>query len=107
MAKGASINIPVWHVHHDARWYPEPETFQPERFMPNAPDIPRGAYLPFGAGPRVCIGQHLATIEMALVAVFLIRQFDFTLADASVLPKPKIDMVLKPEKNLQVTFTRR
>lgn len=107
VAKGASINIPVWHVHHDGRWFPEPETFQPERFMPNAPEIPRGAYLPFGAGPRVCIGQHLATIEMALVAVFLIRQFDFTLAEDAALPKPKIDMVLKPEKTLRVTFTRR
>jgi cytochrome P450 len=105
--QGASINIPVWQVHHDARWFPEPEKFLPDRFMPNAPDIPRGAYLPFGSGPRVCIGQHLATIEMALIAVYLLRQFNFTLAEGQALPQPKIDMVIKPAKPLMVTFTRR
>ncbi|QAU33442.1 cytochrome P450 [Janthinobacterium sp. 17J80-10] len=105
--KGASINVPVWHVQHDARWFPEPESFRPERFMPNAAEIPRGAYMPFGAGPRVCIGQHLATIEMALIATFLIRQFDLSPGDAAGLPSPKIDMVLKPETTLRVKFTRR
>lgn len=107
VTQGASVNIPVWHVHHDARWYPEPEKFLPERFMPGAPEIPRGAYLPFGSGPRVCIGQHLATIEMALAAAFLVRQFDFSLAGSEELPPPKIDMVLKPANTLQVKFTRR
>lgn len=105
--KGASINVPVWHVQHDARWFPEPESFKPERFMPNAPEIPRGAYMPFGAGPRVCIGQHLAMIEMALIATFLIRQFDLRPCDAAGLPAPKIDMVLKPEQTLRVNFVRR
>lgn len=105
--KGASINVPVWHVQHDARWFPEPESFRPQRFMPNAAEIPRGAYLPFGVGPRVCIGQHLATIEMALIATFLIRQFDLQPCDAAGLPAPKIDMVLKPETTLRVNFLRR
>lgn len=107
VAKGASVNVPVWHVHHDGRWFANPEAFQPERFMPNAPDIPRGAYMPFGAGPRVCIGQHLAMIEMALIAAFLLRQFDFTFDEGEGLSKPKIAMVLKPEKTLKVKFTRR
>jgi cytochrome P450 len=107
VAKGASVNIPVWHVQHDARWFPEPERFMPERFMPNAPEIPRGAYLPFGSGPRVCIGQHLATIEMAMTVTFLIRRYDLSLAEGQGLPKPRIDMVLKPEKPLLVKFARR
>ena len=83
--KGASVNIPVWQVHHDERWFADPEQFRPERFMANAPDIPRGAYLPFGAGPRVCIGQHLATIEMALIAAFLLRHFDFSFEEGQAL----------------------
>lgn len=105
--KGASVNVPVWHVQHDGRWFADPEQFLPERFMPKAPEIPRGAYIPFGHGPRVCIGQHLAMIEMALIASLLLREFDLALVDGQSLPRPKIDMVLKPEKTLSVSFTRR
>ncbi|MBS0307673.1 MAG: cytochrome P450 [Proteobacteria bacterium] len=105
--KGSNLSVPVWHVHHDARWFPEPDTFQPERFLPGAPDIPRGAYLPFGTGPRVCIGQHFAMMEMALIAALLIRAFDFTPTDDAGMPKPKIAMVLQPERALRINFTRR
>ncbi|MBI1890515.1 MAG: cytochrome P450 [Burkholderiales bacterium] len=105
--KGANVNIPVWHVHHDARWYADPEKFLPERFLAGAPDIPRGAYMPFGTGPRVCIGQHFATMEMALIAALLLREFDFAFSEAQGMPKPKVDMVLKPEKAVMVNFIRR
>lgn len=104
---GVNLSIPVWHVHHDARWFPEPDKFQPERFMPGAPDIPRGAYMPFGTGPRVCIGQHFAMMEMALIAALLIREFDFAPIDGEGVPKAKVEMVLKPAKDLRVNFIRR
>lgn len=105
--KGGATHVPIWHIHHDARWFAEPDKFRPERFMPGAPEIPRGAFMPFGTGPRVCIGQHFAMIEMTLIAVMLLRQFDFEFMPGQTLPKPKIEMLLKPEKTLMVNFIRR
>jgi cytochrome P450 len=107
ISKGGAIHTPIWHIHHDARWYPEPEKFQPQRFMPGAPEIPRGAYIPFGTGPRVCIGQHFAMIEMTLIAAMLLREFDFQFLPGQSLPKPKIEMLLKPEQTLLINFIRR
>jgi len=105
--KGAAVSVSIYHVHHDPRWYPEPEKFQPERFMPGAPEIPRGAYLPFGVGPHICIGQHLAMLEMALICAALVRQFNFEFLAGQSLPAPKIEMLLKPQTPLQIRFTRR
>lgn len=105
--KGGAVHVPIWHIHHDARWFPEPEKFEPQRFMPGAPEIPRGAYIPFGTGPRVCIGQHFAMIEMTLIAAILLREFNFEFLPVKSLPKPRIEMLLKPEETLRVNFIRR
>ena len=107
VARGTLVAIPVWHLHHDARSFPEPEAFRPERFLPGAPAIPRGAYLPFGAGPHFCLGQHFATVEMAVVAAEIMRQFDLSLEEGAALPEPLADLALKPKTPLRVRFTRR
>lgn len=99
--------IPVWHLHHDPRSFAEPEVFRPERFLPGAGAIPRSSYMPFGAGPHFCLGQHFATVEMALIAAELIRQFDFSLEEGARLPEPLVDLALKPKTPLRVRFTRR
>lgn len=49
-------------IQRDPRWFQSPDDFKPERFLPGAPDIPRGVWMPFGTGPRVCIGQHFALL---------------------------------------------
>ncbi len=105
--KGTLAVVPIWHLHRDPRNFPEPERFLPERFLPDAPPIPRGAYLPFGAGPHFCLGQHFATVEMALVAAHLIEGFDLALAEADALPEPVVDLALKPKQPLRLRFTRR
>jgi cytochrome P450 len=105
--KGAAAQVPIWHIHHDARWFPEPDQFKPERFMPGALEIPRGAFMPFGTGPRVCIGQHFAMVEMTLIAAMLLKEFDFEFMPGQGLPKPKIEMLLKPETTLMVKLIRR
>ncbi len=64
---GSVVLISPWVVHRDPRWYADPEEFRPERWdREGAERIPTFAYLPFGAGPRVCIGQPLATLSGAL-----------------------------------------
>ncbi|HSC87723.1 MAG TPA: cytochrome P450, partial [Polyangiaceae bacterium] len=75
-----------WVVHHDERYYPEPDTFRPERFLNGAAEqLPKGAYLPFGAGPRTCIGNHFAELEMQLVLVTALQRYRFELVDAAPL----------------------
>ena len=105
--KGTLAVVPIWHLHRDPRSFPEPERFLPERFLPGAPPTPRGAYLPFGAGPHFCLGQHFATVEMALVAAHVIERFDLALADGDALPEPVVDLALKPKQPLNLRFTRR
>ena len=90
------IRITPWLLHRNPRWWPrEPEAFRPERFLADAPDsIPRGAYIPFGLGPRVCLGQHFAVLEMSLIAARLLQRFE--LHATGPLPVPKLAVTLRP-----------
>lgn len=106
IGKGALVIIPIWNLHHDERWFPEPGAFRPERFLPGAPTLPRSAFMPFGIGPHFCLGQQFATVEMALIAARLIRHHDFSLDHRTALPAPEVTLVLKPRERLNVRFTR-
>lgn len=105
--RGALVVVPIWSLHRDSRWFSEPEAFRPERFLPGAAAIPRGVFMPFGAGPHVCLGQQFAMVEMALIADRLVRAYDFALPRGAGLPRPRVDLVLKPAQPLNVEFTRR
>lgn len=74
--KGAQILTSQWVVHRDPRWFPNPEGFDPDRWAPErAADLPKFAYFPFGGGPRVCIGNHFATMEAALVLATIVQRY--------------------------------
>lgn len=105
--KGTLVVIPIWNLHRDPRSFAEPDQFCPERFMPGAPPIPRSAYMPFGAGPHFCLGQHFASIEMALIADRIVQDFDLALDEGTTLPEPVVDVALKPKTTMRVRFTRR
>jgi cytochrome P450 len=75
---GTTVLIPIHHIHHDERWWPDPEVFDPTRFLDDAGnDRPRSAYLPFGGGRRICIGQSFALMEMVLIAAIMSQRFTF------------------------------
>jgi cytochrome P450 len=101
------VRVTPWVLHRDPRWWPDaPESFKPERFLAGAAqDIPRGAYIPFGLGPRVCLGQHFATLEMTLIAAMLLQRFE--LHPAGPLPRPKMAVTLRPHGGLVVTLKER
>jgi cytochrome P450 len=101
------VMIPQHVAHHDARWFAQPERFRPERFMPDAPPIPRGAWMPFGAGPRVCIGQHFAMLEMSLIAVMLLQRYTLSTDSSEPPPQPEVKVTLRPAATLRVRMTRR
>lgn len=97
--------IPVQLMHHDSRWFPEPLAFRPERFADEAPEVPRGAYLPFGTGPRVCLGQHLAMSEMTVIAAMLLQRFKLSAPDGMPAPRPVMNVTLRPDPPLHLTIT--
>ncbi len=83
---GSIVMIPTWVLHRNPRWWDRPETFEPGRFLDH-PEPDRFVYLPFGAGPRICIGAQLALAEATLVLARLARTFRLSLADGRpVLP---------------------
>jgi cytochrome P450 len=72
---GAIVFISPWVLHRHRRLWPEPERFDPARFLPGAPAPDRFAYLPFGIGPRVCIGAQFALTEAILVLAGMVQTF--------------------------------
>jgi cytochrome P450 len=74
--KGGWIYMYPYVVHRDPQNFENPETFDPERFSPQRIDsIPQHAYMPFGLGPHVCIGQHFAMIEFVLAVATILRRY--------------------------------
>jgi cytochrome P450 len=71
--KDTQIILCNWVMHRDARFFADPERFWPERWL-EAPPPPRFAYLPFGAGPRVCIGSHFALAEAGLILAVILQR---------------------------------
>jgi cytochrome P450 len=76
--KGQLISISIYGLHHDSDVYPEPDKFRPERFD-EASKASRDnlSFLPFGAGPRNCIGMRFATVEIKLMMASLLHKFRF------------------------------
>jgi cytochrome P450 len=80
--KGAQIMISPYVTQHDARWFPSPETFDPDRFhKERAKEIPTGAYVPFSAGQRVCLGKTFAMMEVRLILGRLVQRVDPVVAE--------------------------
>lgn len=99
------FTIPVQLMHHDSRWFPEPQDYRPERFAPDASGIPRGAFMPFGTGPRVCLGQHLAMAEMTVVAAMFLQRFSVMAPPGMPAPQPKFNITLRPDQPLRLTLS--
>ena len=82
---GAIVFIAPWVLHRHRRLWPQPEVFDPARFLPDAPVPDRFAYLPFGIGPRVCIGAQFALTEATLVLAKMLQAFEIRRADSEAV----------------------
>ncbi|MGH3674287.1 MAG: cytochrome P450 [Mycobacterium sp.] len=104
---GTTVIVPIHHIHHDARWWPDPEKFDPSRFLGDAAKArPRSAYLPFGGGRRVCIGQSFALMEMVLMAGIMSQRFTFDLCPDHPV-ELEATLTLRPKHGPQVVANRR
>lgn len=85
--KGMIVGIPVWALHHDPQYYPEPYAFKPERFfVENRERIVPYTYLPFGVGPRNCIGTRFALLETKLALIKVLAKFRFVPSKNTRIP---------------------
>ncbi|MBK8208853.1 MAG: cytochrome P450 [Rhodospirillales bacterium] len=103
---GAVIMIAPWVLHRHRRLWDDADAFDPRRLLPEAPPPDRFAYLPFGAGPRVCIGASLAMAEATLVIAGLVSRFRLQPADDfPVLPVAVV--TTQPDRRARFRLTPR
>ncbi|MFI1916996.1 cytochrome P450 [Nocardia sp. NPDC020380] len=105
--RGTTVIMPTHHIHHDARWWPDPEEFDPARFLPGAGrDRPRSAYLPFGGGKRMCIGSSFALMEAVLITAMFSQRYVFDLVPGHPV-EPEATLTLRPRHGLRMIARRR
>jgi cytochrome P450 len=105
--KGSTVFISPYVMHHLPQYFDEPETFKPERFTPEfEKSLPKYAYMPFGGGARVCIGNSFAMMEAHLILAAIAQRFRLELATAeSVRYKAKI--TLTPADGIKMRLVER
>jgi cytochrome P450 len=108
MEPGALAIVPTWAIHRHPRYYPDPLRFDPERFTAEARAArPRFVYLPFGHGPRNCIGEHFAWMEGVLLLSTLLQRFQFRLVPGQRVEEAS-QLTLRPKYGMRMRIgTRR
>ncbi|MFN7946279.1 MAG: cytochrome P450 [Blastocatellia bacterium] len=105
--RGALVLMSQYIVHHDARFYPEPDKFDPERWMPEARETrPKFAYFPFGGGTRTCIGEAFAWMEGVLVLTTLAQRWKPRLAPGHPIELHPL-ITLRPKHGMKMTLEQR
>jgi cytochrome P450 len=103
---GTQVYVPIYAVHRHAALWDEPDRFDPQRFAPEAAKVRhRYAYLPFGAGPRICIGMSFAMIEAVLILATLVRAARPVLRPGFT-PEPRLTVTLRPTGGMPMRLHR-
>lgn len=107
MNAGDLILVSPMVTHYDPRWYPEPQRFDPDRWLPErAERVPKFSYLPFGGGVRKCIGERFAWMEGVLLLATLARDWHLDLAPGARI-QPKMNITLRPAHGMPMVARRR
>lgn len=104
---GANLVLSQWITQRDARWFPEPGRFHPDRWTePFNASLPRFAYFPFGGGPRVCIGAGFALMEATLLLAAIAQRFRLRLVPHQRI-EPLVSITLRPKYGIRVELEQR
>ncbi len=104
---GAVIYVVPWILHRHRRLWEQPERFEPERFLPErAAGRPRFVYVPFGAGPRICVGAAFATTEAILILATIAQRYRLHLKPGHPVA-PRALITLRPRHGMAMTLERR
>jgi cytochrome P450 len=105
--RGSLISVNTYAMHHDRRFFDDPERFDPERFAAGWEEqIPRYAFLPFGGGPRVCIGNGFAMMEARLILAAVVQRWRLSLEpDQEITPAQLV--TVRPKHGIRMRVTRR
>jgi cytochrome P450 len=103
---GSMVVIAPWILHRHRKRWDHPERFDPTRFLPGAAPVDRFAYLPFGVGPRVCIGATFALQEAVIAMGVLMSKYRFDCV-AETRPWPVQKLTTQPEGGLPMRVSRR
>ena len=104
--RGSTVIVFVYGAHHAQRYWPSPESFDPERFTKANEKLHTAfTHLPFGAGPRGCIGGNYAMLQILMILSELLRRYDFQLTPGQTIePRPMV--ILRPKHGIRMTFTK-
>jgi cytochrome P450 len=106
--KGGVIYISPYMQHHLPQYWDNPDSFEPSRFVGDwKADIPNYVYMPFGGGPRVCIGSHLAEMEAKVILATIVKAFSIELSDPEQKVYKEGSFTLRPYPNLPLRVCRR
>jgi cytochrome P450 len=105
--RGSFISVASWVLHRHKLWWSEPQEFRPERFLPeNADKVDRFAYIPFGTGPRVCLGKHLGLLEATMLLAMTAQEFRLRLGPGAQV-EPLGRMTLRPRWGMPMVIEPR
>jgi len=106
--KGIAVGFNIQAMHYDEEFFPNPEAFNPERFLPENLTHPQYAYMPFGLGPRNCLGMRFALLEIKLCVCNLLLKYRFNKAPETKVPLEfKIGSVLLSVNTLPLLVEER
>ncbi len=106
VAAGTVVSVSPWVLHRHRKLWEDPDRFDADRFMPGAPPPSRYSYMPFGAGPRICVGAQFALTEAVLVLARLLRTFRIRFAGRGAV-MPRGFVTTQPDRPVHFVLERR